>query len=205
MNSDSVLAGLVSWVFVVVLAAVIAVVGLVWTDDEGVLAMMYESAMGSSSKPEDGRLDMSGLVKQPEEIRAPTDEHIPVVLYVEDNLANAQLIERLLARLTRARLLTAMQGSLGLELAASAGPDVILLDLHLPDMSGGDVLRRLRADSRTAQTPVVVISADATPGRVARLLADGATAYLPKPVDVVQFFDVLRPLLVTPPREAQVG
>jgi len=79
VNSESFLTGLVSWVFVAVLAAVIGLVGLVWTDDEGVLALMYESAMGSTKKPGNDRIDMAGLVKPPEDIRAATDEHIPVV------------------------------------------------------------------------------------------------------------------------------
>ena len=84
-----------------------------------------------------------------------------------------------------------MQGRLGLELAREHHPDLILLDLHLPDMGGREVLDRLRLDPETAGIPVVIISADATPGQVKRLLAAGATDYLTKPLDVSQFLRVL--------------
>ena len=93
------------------------------------------------------------------------------------------------------RLLTAMQGSLGLELAREHQPDLILLDLHLPDMLGDEVLRRLQADPRTRDIPVVVLSADAVPSHIARLRAAGAVAYLTKPLDVVQFFTTLHEIL----------
>jgi CheY-like chemotaxis protein len=84
-----------------------------------------------------------------------------------------------------------MQGGQGLELARSHRPQAIILDLHLPDMLGGEVLARLREDSRTREIPVVILSADATPGQVARLLAQGAHAYLTKPLDVVEFLACL--------------
>jgi PAS domain S-box-containing protein len=79
------------------------------------------------------------------------------------------------------------QGQLGVELAREHLPDVVLLDLHLPDIPGDEVLRRLRADPRTAGVPVVVVSADATPGSVDRLRQAGADAYLTKPLDVDEF------------------
>ena len=63
----------------------------------------------------------------------------------------------------------------------------MLLDLHLPDLPGEEVLRRLRADARTAGIPVVVVSADATPASLERLRAAGADAYLTKPLDVDEF------------------
>jgi CheY-like chemotaxis protein len=80
-----------------------------------------------------------------------------------------------------------MQGSLGLELARSQHPDLVLLDLNLPDMSGVEVLRRLRADPVTASIPVIVISADATGNQVERLRQEGAADYLSKPFDVGRF------------------
>ncbi|MCA1702402.1 MAG: response regulator, partial [Actinobacteria bacterium] len=113
------------------------------------------------------------------------------VLYIEDNLSNLKLIEHLLGRRGDVRLLTAMQAKLGLELARDHAPDVILLDLHLPDMSGEEALRELRHDPLTRGIPVVVVSADATPGQIERLLDDGADAYLTKPLDVAQFHSVL--------------
>src|SRR5207245_2447631 len=82
--------------------------------------------------------------------------------------------------------LSAMQGYRGIELARDHQPDLIILDLHLPDLSGSDVLARLCTDPRTKQIPVVILSADATPGRIKRLLEQGARDYLTKPLDVRQ-------------------
>ena len=108
------------------------------------------------------------------------------VLYIEDNLSNLRLLERILARRPGVTLLSAMQGSRGIELARDHQPDLIILDLHLPDLSGSDVLARLCTDPRTKQIPVVILSADATPGRIKRLLEQGARDYLTKPLDVRQ-------------------
>jgi CheY-like chemotaxis protein/anti-sigma regulatory factor (Ser/Thr protein kinase) len=109
------------------------------------------------------------------------------LLYIEDNLANLTLIETILAARPELTLVPALQGRLGLELAWEHDPDLILLDLHLPDLPGEGVLRRLRADERTRGTPVLVISADATPGQVERLKEAGADGYLTKPLDVDGF------------------
>jgi signal transduction histidine kinase len=108
------------------------------------------------------------------------------VLYIEDNLSNVRLIEHVLARRPGTKLLAAIQGRLGLDLAREHRPDLILLDLQLPDLSGADVLRQLRADRATQDIPVIILSADAMPGQVDRLLAAGARAYLTKPVDVLK-------------------
>jgi CheY-like chemotaxis protein len=87
--------------------------------------------------------------------------------------------------------MTAMQGNIGLELARRHSPDLILLDLHLPDIPGWDVLVELKANERTRHIPAVVISADATSRQIEKLLGQGAHAYLTKPLDVDQFFRVL--------------
>jgi PAS domain S-box-containing protein len=113
-------------------------------------------------------------------------KHSGTVLYIEDNLSNLRLVERVMARYSGVRLIPAMLGRLGLELARQHRPDMILLDLHLPDISGEQVLRELRADPELQRTPVIVLSADATPGQVERLVAAGARAYLTKPLDVRQ-------------------
>ncbi len=117
------------------------------------------------------------------------------VLYIEDNLANVRLIEMLLEARPNVRLLTAMQGSTGLDLAFEHSPDLILLDLHLPDINGDEVLRRLQANTVTRSTPVVMISADATLGQIERLLAAGAKTYLTKPLNVKEFLSVLKDCL----------
>jgi PAS domain S-box-containing protein len=110
--------------------------------------------------------------------------HRQVVLHIEDNLSNLTLVERVLAQRAGVEVVAAMQGRLGLELAREHHPVLVLLDLHLPDMGGEEVLRRFRDDPATAAIPVVIVSADATPGQVQRLLNAGAAAYLTKPIDV---------------------
>jgi PAS domain S-box-containing protein len=124
-----------------------------------------------------------------------TVEPAGTVLYIEDNLANLSLIEAILAGRPAITLIPALQGRLGLDLAWEHAPDVILLDLHLPDVSGEEVLARLRADARTRETPVIVISADAMPGRSERLTQAGAHAYLTKPLDVDLFIRTIDRLL----------
>jgi PAS domain S-box-containing protein len=122
--------------------------------------------------------------------------HSPaLLLYVEDNLANLSLVETILLSRPRWRTMPALQGRLGVELAREHRPDLVLLDLHLPDLPGEEVLRQLRAGERTARTPVVVISADATRSTIDRLLAAGASAFLTKPLDVQEFLDTLDRLL----------
>jgi signal transduction histidine kinase/ActR/RegA family two-component response regulator len=113
------------------------------------------------------------------------------ILYIEDNLSNLKLVQHILGQRTDIHLIPAMQGGLGLELAREHRPDLVLLDLHLPDMHGEEVLARLQAEPAFNGTPVVVLSADATTGRVQRLLESGASAYLSKPIDVRQFIDVI--------------
>lgn len=126
---------------------------------------------------------------------APAAARRATLLYVEDNLANLSLVETILAARPEITLVPALQGQLGLDLAWQHRPDLILLDLHLPDLPGDEVLRRLREDPRTRATPVVVISADATRGRIERLREAGARDYLTKPLDVDQFLDVVDRLL----------
>jgi PAS domain S-box-containing protein len=113
------------------------------------------------------------------------------ILYIEDNLSNLHLVERILTRYAELHLLAAMQGSIGFDLARERQPDLILLDLHLPDMPGDEVLRRLRTDANTREIPIIVLSADATPGRIEHLLASGASDYLTKPLEVLPFLEKL--------------
>ncbi len=117
------------------------------------------------------------------------------ILYIEDNPSNVKLVERLLVRRPAIRLLSVMQGGLGLSLARQHRPDLILLDLHLPDIPGDEVLRRLQGDPQTRGIPVVVISADATRRRVQQLTAAGAREFLTKPLDVARFLAVLDDIL----------
>jgi PAS domain S-box-containing protein len=114
-----------------------------------------------------------------------------IVLYIEDNLSNLTLIEHIIVHRPRVKLVAAMQGRLGLDLAREHRPDLILLDLHLPDVSGEDVLRGLRQQPELRNTPVIVISADATRARIERLLEMGVLGYLPKPLDIRKFLQLL--------------
>jgi signal transduction histidine kinase/ActR/RegA family two-component response regulator len=119
------------------------------------------------------------------------------VLYIEDNPSNTRLVERILKRRPFVRLHSVMQGQLGLELAHELIPEMILLDMNLPDMTGDDVLARLRSDPATASIPVVMLSADATKGQIQRMLEAGAAAYITKPLDVRKFLDTIDEVLMT--------
>ena len=113
------------------------------------------------------------------------------VLYVEDNASNVRLVEQILSRQPAVNLTVAMRGLEALDLARNDPPDLVLLDLHLPDLPGEEVLRMLRRDPRTEAVPVVVVSADATPGQAERLRGQGAQEYLTKPLDVRRLLEVL--------------
>ena len=107
-----------------------------------------------------------------------------VVLHIEDNPSNASLVEQILAKRAGVRLVSAAEGRSGLELARQHRPDLVLLDLHLPDLGGDELFHRLKAVPELADTKVVVVSADATPSRIRSMLDLGVEGYLTKPVDV---------------------
>jgi PAS domain S-box-containing protein len=106
------------------------------------------------------------------------------ILYIEDNLSNLKLVERVMSRRPGIVLMSAMQGGIGVTLARDHQPDLILLDLDLPDIRGEEVLGRLHSDPRTATLPVVVISADATSGQRRRLIDAGARDFINKPISI---------------------
>ncbi|MGZ4130904.1 MAG: ATP-binding protein [Actinomycetota bacterium] len=113
------------------------------------------------------------------------------VLYIEDNASNVRLLQSVLNHRPQVRLVTSGSGRAGLELAFDLVPDVVLLDLHLPDMTGDEILHALKEDERTSSIPVIVMSADATSGRSRRIIAAGAREFITKPIDVRRFLDVL--------------
>ncbi len=122
----------------------------------------------------------------------PRSEH--TILHIEDNEPNRRLVEMLVAQRPALRLLTASRGRDGLSLARAHHPDLILLDLHLPDTTGESVLRDLRADAATRDTPVVMVSADAAAVRRNQQHLEGtdfADNYLTKPFNVTQFLQLL--------------
>ena len=123
----------------------------------------------------------------------PAAAHAPTatVLYIEDNQANVRLVQRILSLREGVGAMVAMQASLGLDLARMHIPDLILLDLNLPDMPGAEALRRLRADPLTSGIPVVIVSADATAGQISRLQAEGAADYLAKPFEITRLLELV--------------
>ena len=136
-------------------------------------------------------LDTSSISASVASPALPTGERKDTVLYVEDNLSNLTLVQRLIELRNDVELIPVVQGGLALELARAHRPKLILLDLHLPDMKGEDVLRELRTSSECRHIPVVILSADATPAQADRLLAAGALAYITKPLDVKAFMALL--------------
>jgi CheY-like chemotaxis protein len=116
---------------------------------------------------------------------------VPTLLYVEDNPANLKLVEEMVRFRTDVQLLSAPDARLGIELARAHRPRAILMDLHLPGMSGEDALKVLREDRRTADIPVIAITADAMPRAVARGLATGFFRYLTKPLILDAFTEAV--------------
>ena len=106
------------------------------------------------------------------------------ILHIDDQLANLSLVERVLDQRPQLRLLTATDARTGLALAREHSPDLILLDLHLPDLAGDETVRRLYTEPRTRGIPVVVLSADATPAQIKRLRGLGVREYIIKPFKV---------------------
>jgi CheY-like chemotaxis protein len=124
-----------------------------------------------------------------------TDGEQRTVLYVEDNPANMNLIEELIARHPDIRLVTAVNAALGIELARTTLPQVILMDINLPGISGIKALQILRADPATANIPVVALSANAMPRDIAKGLKAGFFRYLTKPIKVKEFMETLHAAL----------
>jgi len=126
----------------------------------------------------------------------PTNRGRKTVLYIEDNLSNISLIKRVVSDIdSEIQLLAAIQGSQGLDLAAEHQPDLILLDVHLPDIMGDVVLSRLRSNPVTCHIPVVVLTADAMPRQKEKMMNAGAAHFLTKPLDIPHFFEILREVL----------
>jgi len=123
----------------------------------------------------------------PDRDRAP--DH--VVVYVEDNLSNTRLMERIVAHRPGWLLAHTTFGAQAYDLVRRHRPALVLLDLHLPDLAGQDVLAELQADPTTAVCPVYVVSADATPSQKQRLRARGAAGYITKPIEVREILALL--------------
>jgi PAS domain S-box-containing protein len=122
---------------------------------------------------------------------APAGARLRTLLYVEDNPANLTLVEQLIARRSDIRLLTAINGTLGVKLAKASRPEVILMDINLPGISGIEALKILREDPATAHIPIVALSANAMARDINKGLEAGFFRYLTKPIRVNEFMDTL--------------
>jgi CheY-like chemotaxis protein len=127
-------------------------------------------------------------------VEVPVRHGAPVrstLLYVEDNPANLKLIEQIIARSPDIGLLTARDALEGVKLARANQPDVILMDINLPGISGVEALKILREDPATAHIPVVALSANAMRGDIEKALQAGFFRYLTKPIKVREFMETL--------------
>ncbi|NHZ37250.1 hybrid sensor histidine kinase/response regulator [Massilia rubra] len=129
------------------------------------------------------------LALEPKAASAPRADH--TLLYVEDNPANLKLVQEIVRYRPDLHLLTAPDGHLGIEMAKAHLPDVILMDLNLPCVSGADALKELRSDPRTAHIPVIALTASAMPRDVERGLASGFSRYLTKPINIDEFNEAI--------------
>jgi CheY-like chemotaxis protein len=125
------------------------------------------------------------------DVQVPTAKRERTLLYVEDNPANMRLVEKLVAQRPDIRLLAAVNGTLGIELARASHPEVILMDINLPGISGIEAMKILREDPATAHIPIVALSANAMPRDIEKGLEAGFFRYLTKPIRVKEFMDTL--------------
>ncbi len=130
--------------------------------------------------------------------RAPAPDGTPLqtLLYVEDNPANLELVEQLIARRTDLRLISAADGNSGIEFARSYLPEVILMDINLPGISGIEAMKILHADPLTAHIPIIALSANAVPRDIVKGMEAGFFNYITKPIKVGQFMDALDMALI---------
>jgi CheY-like chemotaxis protein len=123
--------------------------------------------------------------------------HVPrgawlhTLLYVEDNPANLNLVEQIIARHPDIRLLTAVNGNSGIEIARASRPDVILMDINLPGINGFEALKILRSDPATAHITVIALSANAMPRDIKKGLEAGFFRYITKPIKLNEFMEAL--------------
>ena len=134
----------------------------------------------------------------PPPLSAAQTSSVRTILLIDDQNSNVSLIERVLETRANLRLFTAADGRGGLALARKQTPDLILLDLHLPDMGGDEVMRRLRLEARTRDVPVVMLSADATSSQIARLRQLGVREYLTKPFRIRELLSAIDAVLAAP-------
>jgi PAS domain S-box-containing protein len=165
--------------------------GVIGVESKVGIGSVFWVELAASKAPElvFGAVGQDGL--SPEWTASPSMAPQRTLLYVEDNPANLDLVEQLIAQRSDLVLLTATEGHLGLQLAQTHKPDLILMDINLPGLSGFGVLKLLRLDMATGHIPVIALSANATPRDVEMGMEAGFFRYLTKPINVVEFMNTL--------------
>ena len=163
--------------------------GSIGADSEvGVCSVFWvEFSLTQATRPDDDHANEAALARPLAADGAPPR----TLLYVEDNPANLELVEQLVARRRDLHLLSAVNAELGIEFARLYHPEVILMDINLPGISGIEAMTILRADPLTAHIPILALSANAMPHDIARGLSAGFFDYLTKPIKVVPFMHAL--------------
>ncbi|OHV93997.1 histidine kinase [Janthinobacterium lividum] len=165
--------------------------GTLGVESEVGLGTLFWIELAASSAPELQLGEHAGNMGREPSADAPLDAPRRKVLYVEDNPANLILVEQLIARRSDLGMLSAVDGHLGIALARQHQPDLILMDINLPGISGTEVLGLLRVDPLTAHIPVIALSANALPRDVRKGLDAGFLRYLTKPINVPEFMEAL--------------
>jgi len=147
----------------------------------------FELNLTAAPQPSAGAVEPSAVAPG----RVEADAQARTLLYVEDNPANLMLVEDLIARRSDIGLLSASDGSSGIEIARALQPDAILMDINLPGISGIQALKMLADDPLTAHIPVIALSANAIPRDIEKGLEAGFFRYLTKPIKVSEFMDTL--------------
>lgn len=163
--------------------------GVIGVDSTVGTGSVFWFELNAAAEP---RLELEAIEPQPAgKAQVRTDHPMRTLLYVEDNPANLKLVERLVARRRDLLLLSAGDGSRGIELARTNQPDVILMDINLPGIGGIEALRILHEGPATAHIPVVALSANAMPRDIEKGLQAGFFRYLTKPIKIDEFMETL--------------
>ncbi|MGA1713695.1 MAG: hybrid sensor histidine kinase/response regulator, partial [bacterium] len=154
-----------------------------------------ELGFNDETGPEDETFQQVESLSKKETRKSDAGDHRLLVLYVEDNPDNLALIEQLVELREGVKMISAIQGRQGYDLARQHVPDLIFLDLNLSDINGDEVLHLLKSDPTTKQIPVYMLSADAVTSQIKRLNASGAVDFLTKPIDISKFHGILDEIL----------